>query len=506
VPDPKARGMSDDAPLDYHEVYPDGNDGTGAGTATIDIPEDGELVAPVDASLIMVAPPSAPLDNAKLFVQARFAHSDRDLLVHRGGSFDAWDGRCWPALEERALRSWIYKAFSEASYLDARGEVKPFEPSKRKVDDIVDGLKAAVHVSENLTAPAWLGRDGPVRAREQLAVANGLLHVPTRTLYEHTPRFYVAWSLPYPFDENAPAPTRWFRFLDEIWGDDDESKATLAEVFGYMLGGSTTQQKLFMLVGPKRSGKGTIARVLAALLGRHNIAGPTLSSLSTNFGLQPLVGKPVAVIADARLHSEDAVIVERLLSISGEDTLTIDRKYREHWTGKLPTRFLLISNETPRLHDSSGALASRLVIITMATSFYGREDPRLTDTLLGELPGILTWALDGLDRLNARGHFVQPKAAVEIQRELEDLGSPVGAFVRDCCVVGPGHSAPVSALWQEWRRWCATQGRDHHGTRQTFGRDLRAAVPGLRTTQPRAGDVRYREYEGIALAAHDEEP
>ena len=51
-----------------------------------------------------------------------------------------------------------------------------------------------------------------------------------------------------------------------------------------------------------------------------------------------------------------------LLSISGEDTLTIDRKYREPWTGRLPTRFMILTNELPRFSDSSGALASRFVM------------------------------------------------------------------------------------------------------------------------------------------------
>ena len=34
---------------------------------------------------------------------------------------------------------------------------------------------------------------------------------------------------------------------------------------------------MFLLVGPKRSGKGTIARVLTGLLGAHNTAAPTLA-------------------------------------------------------------------------------------------------------------------------------------------------------------------------------------------------------------------------------------
>ena len=105
--------------------------------------------------------------------------------------------------------------------------------------------------------------------------------------------------------------------------------------------------------------------MLKGLLGPHHVAGPTMSGLSTNFGLQPLIDHPLAVISDARLGSRtDAnVVVERLLSISGEDTLTIDRKYRDPWTGQLPTRLMVLTNELPRLHDSSGALAGRFIYL-----------------------------------------------------------------------------------------------------------------------------------------------
>ena len=92
------------------------------------------------------------------------------------------------------------------------------------------------------------------------------------------------------------------------------------------------------------------------------MAGPTLSSLAGDFGLAPLLGKPLAVISDARLSGRgNHVVVERLLSISGEDFLTVNRKYREQWTGQLPTRFMLISNELPQLGDASAAIANRFI-------------------------------------------------------------------------------------------------------------------------------------------------
>jgi hypothetical protein len=90
---------------------------------------------------------------------------------------------------------------------------------------------------------------------------------------------------------------------------------------GYLLVPDTSQQKILMLIGPPRSGRGTIGRVIRSLVGLDNVTAPTLSGMATNFGLAPLIGKTVAVIHDARLsgRADAQVIVERLLSISGED-------------------------------------------------------------------------------------------------------------------------------------------------------------------------------------------
>jgi hypothetical protein len=62
------------------------------------------------------------------------------------------------------------------------------------------------------------------------------------------------------------------------------------------------------------------------LIGKRNVAGPTLASLGTNFGLSSLLGKPLAVISDARLgNSPSHMVVERLLSIAGDDQIDVDR-------------------------------------------------------------------------------------------------------------------------------------------------------------------------------------
>ena len=50
----------------------------------------------------------------------------------------------------------------------------------------------------------------------------------------------------------------WLKFLDEICEGDKEQTDTLQEVFGYTLTSDISQEKAFLLIGPNRSGKGTL--------------------------------------------------------------------------------------------------------------------------------------------------------------------------------------------------------------------------------------------------------
>jgi putative DNA primase/helicase len=173
----------------------------------------------------------------------------------------------------------------------------------------------------------------------------------------------------------------------------------------------------------------------------------------------------------------------------------VDRKFKSKWTGTLPTRFFLISNELPRFLDPSGAIASRFIVVQTTRSFYKAEDRNLTANLLTELSGILNWSLVGLDRIT-HGPFTMPQSSEDAIRELQDLVSPVSAFVRDWCERGPAEVVKVSDLFDAWRRWCENQGQ-RPGNVQTFGKDLRAVLGGrVGSFQPH-GQARW--YKGISL-------
>jgi putative DNA primase/helicase len=441
---------------------------------------------------------------ARVLVGEHYSNGHLLLRSWRGGFWE-WTGTHWTEVEERRVKSEAY-SFTEHAYFDEEGKTKPWEPNRYKIADLLDALRAITHLRENIHSPEWIEAVSAPPAHELVAVTNGLLHVPTRQLLSHDPRLFNLTAVPFAFDPHAPEPTRWLSFLEDLWGDDTQSIEALQQFFGYVISGRTDHHKILLLIGPTRAGKGVIARVLKALVGDGNHAGPTLASLGTNFGLQPLIGKPLAIVSDARLGGANTYqVVERLLSVSGEDVLTIDRKYRDPWTGTLPTRFLVISNELPRFGDASGAIANRFVTLVLKRSWLGRENTNLTAELLEELPGILNWALGGLQQLEAKGRFIEPESSRDSMMALQDLVSPVSAFVRDRCE--PKGEVETKAVYLAWKAWAEDHGH-RVGSAATFGRDLRAVIPGLKVARPELepGAPRPRYYQGIRLRTTPSRP
>ena len=471
-----------------------------------------------DHNRLTVPPPTNPMAVAR-HLTPQWRHNGILTLRHWRGMWMCWDDTHWRELDGQQVKASLYKQLEYATYLftTRKGDQEPREwaPTIRKVADLTQAIAAVTHLAPTVDAPAWIGIGGPTDPLNRtgdaelagrvddspiVACTNGLLGVTDRTLMPLTPAFFNLVSVPFDYDPHATAPA-WEDFLQRVWPDDPATIDALQEWFGYVLSGRTDQQKILLIVGPTRSGKGTIARVLAALVGAGNMAGPTLASLSTNFGLSPLLDKSLAVISDARLSGRDGnQVVERLLTISGEDTIDVDRKFREPWTGKLPTRIMILSNELPNFGDSSGVIARRFIVLTMTVSWLGKEDTTLAGRLTAEMPGILNWALDGLARLDQAGRITEPPSSLEAVTTMQDTASPTSAFVRECCQTGPTCEVTVDDLWAAWKDWAEDSGI-RPGTKQMLGRNLLSVVPQIRQRRPRGDDGKHvRTYAGIGLS------
>lgn len=460
----------------------------------------GPPTPPDPALMRTIARRADPGEEARNFLALRQVDGVSALVSWRGTWWCWQDGRYVPASAVDVQAQVIRHLSQHLSMLGTR-----------EIGNVMAHLRAHATIPSEVDQPSWLGEPPrPWAMADIICCRERIIHLPSMVEGSQeygipaSPRLFSPAALDIDLDLAAAEPIAWRHFLAELWPDDQCSQATLQEMFGYFLTPDNSQQKIFLIVGPPRSGKGTILKVLTALVGQANVVAPTLSSLTTNFGLWPLIGKTAAVITDARLRDVAAgrgVLVERLLAISGDDSITIDRKHQEPITTRLLTRFLLLTNEIPELQDASGALASRLVILRLTRSWLGCEDTRLTARLLAELPGILLWAIRGWECLHERGHFSEPPSAAELREQLVRLTSPIHGFLADRCFRGPDQSVDRRSLYAAYREWCTHNGV-HPVPVARFGRDLHAAVPDLCRSQPRTGASRDNLYTGVALVDH----
>ena len=147
-----------------------------------------------------------------------------------------------------------------------------FRIAQSHTSNVFEIVKAKAIVPFSIEPPAWIGgKAGPWPADELLVARNSIYHLPSLAggtepcSMPLTPRLFVQSALDFDLDPKAALPELWFQFLSQLWQEDMDAIDTLQEWFGYCLTADTRQQKMLLLIGPPRSGKGTISRVLRAL-------------------------------------------------------------------------------------------------------------------------------------------------------------------------------------------------------------------------------------------------
>ena len=238
-------------------------------------------------------------------------------------------------------------------------------------------------------------------------------------------------------------------------------------------------EKAVIMIGPSRSGKGTIIRVMQALLqkaaGVFHLpqldSGKVLASLrENNVGIDPDTASPEK--KNARQ------IVGLFKSITANEPISVQLIYTQKtWQGALHCKLLLAANSVPTMWDDSAATANRWIPLVFDRSFLGKEDPTLAKRLIAELPGIAVWALAGLQRLMAQGRFTMPESSLNELDNMIQSGSPVEQFIAECLTFGTDHRIADSTIWTAYGAWVARTGYEAM-TRRNLMKALEDATRG----------------------------
>ena len=419
------------------------------------------------------------------------------------GDWYTWAGYHYRLMGNEELRKICYDTIESARIFKKDDSLERVKMTSTMLNNALDVIPSVGNllIRDDFEPP--LNLDGSDFPKNGIVCKNGIFDMQAGTVAPITPNTFAVNALDFEIDPATRHYNQiWIEFLQSIWPDDPYSILALQKWAGYLLTNDVSQQKIMMLIGPKRSGKSTIAGVLSKLLGKDNVSNTQLSSFGSHFALQSLIDKKLLILPDARLSSrtDQSVIVERLLSISGEDRLMVDRKYQPPLPSvKLRLKIMLLTNELPGLTDASGALASRFFPLKLTQSFLGSEDFNLFDKLAADMSGVFWWAVDGWKLFREEGRLMPPESALEVTESFARLTSPVQSFVDDSCILGPYFSVDKDALYERYREWCNQEGFNHGKTKNVFYRDLMAAFPQISVTRKKIEGERAQYVSGIGF-------
>ena len=373
--------------------------------------------------------------------QAFDPHRYAMTLSHGGYASDRyrlfrWTGTFWQALEESDARCEAY-----------RWLVRHDRPHASDTCAVA-AFRAALLWVDALPSPAE-GFIVPCR--------NGyvVLDADTPVLTPPEPRFGVQHVLNCAYLPAAEAP-RFAQFLHEVLPD-AAVRGRVQEYVGYTLLHDARYQRAQFWLGSGANGKGVLANIVQALHGQA--ASIALDALS-GFRVSALLGASLICCDEAPRGGFDEQLLKSM--IAGE-VILVDRKFRDPLVTRILGKWLVLGNHLPAVKDHSSGFWRRWDFVPFSCTIpEARRDPLLAQHIRNtELPGVLNWALAGLQRLLARGGFdpVLPPAMAALLREVKrDTNSVQAWFEEGDIRFDAVPDTPKDDVYANYRAWCERNG------------------------------------------------
>lgn len=263
------------------------------------------------------------------------------------------------------------------------------------------------------------------------------------------------------YEPDAQCP-RWTQFLNEVFNDDAELIAYIQRAVGYCLTADCREQKIFLCFGPGANGKSVFLEILTTLLGDYaaNASFETFDAgrrnESTN-DLAALRGKRLVTVIETE---EGRRLAEaRVKSVTGQDLITCRFLYGEYFSYRPTYKIWLAMNHLPVIRGTDKGIWRRIQLIPFTQDFSQHPDPTLSETLRGELDGILQWALEGLRQWHARG-LSTPAVIERTTQQYRQDSDQVGRWITDRCVQTVNIFMQSSSGYRDYEAWCKQVGED----------------------------------------------
>ena len=354
-----------------------------------------------------------------------------------------------------------------------------------------------------------------------LNLKNGVLDLDTLKVREQTRDDLLTYVLPYEYNEAATAP-KFEKFISEILVKTDEDGNftgkkdkdgnptaetdqelvnLFQELWGYTLTTDTSKHAMAWLSGEGSNGKSLALSILQALL------GPL--ALTVNFAelgnprsyvKSDIPGKRMILSTESE---RGATVAEgEIRQIASGDRQSTRPIYGSNFQFTPVCTIWWAMNDKPVIKDTSNAMWRRLKLIPFNQTFSEtpkpgemQRDTELQSKLMAELPGILNWAIVGLERLRKNGKFTRSAAMEKAIADYKNESNPVDQWRGERLGEETKNQTWImqSVLYQDYTAWCYQNGR-HALASANFSTELKRL--GILNKRSNRGSLFKVQYPG----------
>jgi len=331
---------------------------------------------------------------------------------------------------------------------------------------------------------------------EWLSLQNCMVNLRTGESKPHSPSFLTMVQLPINFEPQVDCPAIK-RFLDEILPSEID-RLSIIDYFSYCLWRDYPIHKALLEVGSGRNGKGTLNRILTALLGQENVSAVTLHDLDADkFMAANLYGKLVNIGPDlkSRVLSDTGMFK----ALTGNDEVEVQKKHLNSHKIRSFAKQIFATNQIPDTLDDTDAFFARWIIVNFVRQFLNEKaDPHLIEKLTTpeELSGFFNLLMKNIPNILENGIRSSAKTIEETYQKYMASADPIRLFRETCIEKAPGLFVTKLEMYEAYTKWTLSKGLGVESI-ETFGRRMKQY--GFKDSDRRKGKERFRVWDDVKL-------
>ncbi|MDB4737345.1 phage/plasmid primase, P4 family [Verrucomicrobiales bacterium] len=250
-------------------------------------------------------------------------------------------------------------------------------------------------------------------------------------------------------------------FLPSVCCGDKDLMTFLQTVCGYLLTGTTKEEKLFFFYGEGRNGKGTLLTAMGKLMGDYFVDSPSKyleenKYFNDDVWAVTFKGKRFALTSE--VGGGRKWDKERINSTTGGDPISGCAKYQAPMTFFPSHKFIVHGNKKPQVDSDGEGFWSRMCLVPFKKSFFTKEEG-LKKGLKEELQkpehlvGVLNWAIKGCLMWQKKGLII-PKCVEDATKQFRKQSDSLREFYKEVCEFNPEKRVIRKALFMSYKLFC----------------------------------------------------